>query len=314
MAHHHSKVIILGSGPAGYTAAIYAARSGLDPLLISGEHVGGQLTLTSEIENFPGFVDPITGPQLMEQMKQQALNLGTRFISDHITEVDFENKPFVLNSSNGNSYIADCVIIATGASVKWLNLESEKKFMGKGVSACAHCDGFFYKDKHVAVIGGGNSAVSEALHLTKFAKSVTLIHRRNKLKAEKVLIDKLMNNEKVNILWNCVADEILGQQEPFPAVTGLRLRNVNTDSTQEIKADGVFVAIGRHPNTEIFTNQLVLDKSGYIVTKLGCCQTSVEGVFAAGDVVSCPFKQAVVAAGMGCAAALEAGKYIENQK
>jgi thioredoxin reductase (NADPH) len=310
---HVYDMIIVGGGPGGYTAALYAARAGLDTVVLEKLSAGGQMAQTSQIDNYSGFELGIDGFLLADKMQQQAERFGAKTEYTEVLRMDLEASPKIIETSDGEFY-SKTVVIASGANPKNLGLENEYKLMGRGVAYCASCDGMFYRGKTVAVVGGGNSAVSEALHLTKFAKTVTLIHRRNKLKAEKVLIDKLMNNEKVNILWNCVADEILGQQEPFPSVTGLRLRNVNTDSTQEIKVDGVFVAIGRHPNTEIFANQLVLDKSGYIVTKLGCCQTSVEGVFAAGDVVSYPFKQAITAAGMGCSAALEAVKYLENQK
>ncbi len=309
MAEYKSRLLIIGSGPAGYTAGIYAARAGLKPVLVSGNQIGGQLTITTEVENFPGFPEPVMGGDLMQKMRDQALNVGVKMVDDIITEVDLEHHPFVCSSENANSFVADAVIIATGASARWLGLPSEEKFRGFGVSACATCDGFFYRNKNVAVVGGGNSAVDEAIYLTNFAKNVTLIHRRDTLRADKVLQERLMNNHKINVIWNCVVEEIQGTDSPL-GVTGLKLKNVKTDNTTTIAVDGVFVAIGHHPNTDLFKGHLQLDKEGYIITKNDSCETNIPGIFAAGDVRDPKYRQAVIAAGSGCIAALEAEKYL----
>ena len=312
MAEYTSKLIIIGSGPAGYTAGIYAARAGLNPILVSGNQVGGQLTMTTTIENFPGFENPITGNQLMENMRIQALNTGVKIIEDKITEVDFINRPFVLSSENGNSFTTDSVIIATGSSARWLELDSEKKFIGFGVSACATCDGFFYKNKTVAVIGGGNSAAEEALFLTNFASKVILIHRRDTLRADAVMQKKLNENHKISILWDSVIQEVLGSENP-KSVTGIKIKNVKTDDTEVINIDGIFVAIGHKPNTEIFREYLELDSAGYIKTLPDSTQTNIKGVFAAGDVKDPRFRQAITAAGSGAMAAMEATKYLSEK-
>ncbi len=308
----HSKVIIIGSGPAGYTAAIYAARAMLNPLLIAGMEPGGQLTTTTDVENYPGFSNVIQGPWLMEEMKKQAEAVGTVFKNDMINKVNFKNKPFELLGESGETYIADSIIIATGAQARWLNLETESKFRGFGVSACATCDGFFYKDKDVVVIGGGNAAVEEALFLTKFASKVTLVHRRDTLRAEKLLQQKILCHPKIKIIWNHQVKEVLGTDNP-KGVTGILLENTKDQTTIEIKTHGMFVAIGHDPATKIFTNQINMDKEGYILTKPDSTKTNVEGVFAAGDVKDKTFRQAVTAAGMGCMAALEAEKYLSEK-
>ena len=312
MAQYKTSVLIIGSGPAGYTAGIYAARAGLKPLIVSGEQIGGQLTITTDVENYPGFPEPINGGELMERMKQQALNLGVEFVEDKIIEVDFQQHPFNCNSENNNLFTADTIIIATGASARWLGLESEQKFLGFGVSGCATCDGFFYRGKDVAIVGGGNTAAEEALYLTNFASSVTLIHRRDTLRADKTMQQRVFNNPKIAIEWNSVVEEIIGTETP-KAVTGLRLKNIKDDSTKELKIDGIFIAIGHHPNTEIFQNHLELDNNGYIITRPGTCQTGIEGVFAAGDVKAPEFRQAVIAAGSGCIAALEAERWLNSR-
>ena len=313
MAEYKTKVLIIGSGPAGYTAGIYAARAGLKPIIVSGEQIGGQLTMTNDIENFPGFATPISGMELMDKMRNQALNVGVEIIDDKITEVDFSQRPFSCSSENHNLFCGETVIIATGASARWLGLESETKFRGFGVSACATCDGFFYRNRDVAVIGGGNTAVDEAIYLTGFARSVTLIHRRDSLRADKHLQERLFANPKIRVEWDSVVDEVLGTDNPL-GVTGLRLKNIKTDETKVLNVEGVFMAIGHHPNTELFKNQLKLDKDGYIETLPNSCQTSVKGVFAAGDVKDPNFRQAVVAAGSGCIAALETEKYLSAQQ
>ena len=311
MSDYKTKMLIIGSGPAGYTAGIYAVRSGLDPIIISGSQLGGQLTITTEIENFPGFPNPVSGPQLMEDMRQQALNLGVQLIEDQITEVNFQTRPFVCKSENGNTFTADTVIIATGASARWLGLPSEEKFRGFGVSGCATCDGFFYRNRDVAVVGGGNTAVDEAIYLTNFAKSVTLIHRRDELRADKVLQARLFKNPKIKVEWNSVVEEVLGQDTPL-GVTGVRLKNTQTGATKDIAVEGVFIAIGHKPNTAIFKDSLKLDAEGYIITHPDSCQTDIAGVFAAGDVQSGHFRQAIMAAGAGCQACLEAEKYLAS--
>ena len=312
MAEYQSKVLIIGSGPAGYTAGIYAARAGHKTILVSGEQIGGQLTMTTDVENFPGFTEPIAGPELMERMRKQAITLGVEIIDDRIVEVDFQRRPFVCSSENHNQFCGDTIIICTGASTKWLGLPSEDKFRGFGVSGCATCDGFFYKGRDVAVIGGGNTAVEEALYLTNFAKSVTLIHRRDSLRADKLMQEKLKQNNKIQIEWNSVVEEVLGTETPR-MVTGLKLKNVRTDNLKSIKIDGVFIAIGHHPNTDIFKGQIELTNDGYILTAPDSCHTNIAGVFAAGDVQSPQFRQAIIAAGSGCIAALEADKFLQEQ-
>lgn len=311
MAEYRSKVLIIGSGPAGYTAGIYAARAGLKPILVSGLQPGGQLTITTEVENFPGFPDPIHGTDLMQRMRSQAENVGVTIIDDNIIEVDFSSRPFVCNSENYHVYTGETLIIATGASAKWLGLESEEKFRGYGVSGCATCDGFFYRNRNVAVVGGGNTAAEEALYLSNFAKSVTLIHRRDSLRADQTMQKRIVENPKINIEWDTVIEEILGTENP-KSVTGLRLKNVKNDSTFELAVDGLFIAVGHHPNTELFKKYLQLDNNGYIVTLPGSSKTNIEGVFAAGDVKDPQFRQAVIAAGSGCIAALEAEKFLNE--
>ena len=310
MTEYKTKMLIIGSGPAGYTAGIYAARSGLNPVLVSGNQEGGQLTITTEIENFPGFPEPIGGLELMQRMKQQAQNVGVTLVSDLIRHVDFSTRPFVCSSENGNTFVADTVIIATGASARWLGLESEKKFLGFGVSGCATCDGFFYRGRAVAVVGGGNTAADEALYLSNIAKSVTLIHRRDELRADKVMQERVLKNEKIKVEWNSVVDEVLGEMPK--GVTGAVLKNVKTGEKKEIKVDGIFIAIGHHPNTDLFKGILDIDAEGYLITKPNSCQTNIEGVFAAGDVQNPNFRQAVVAAGSGCIASLEAEKFLNK--
>ena len=305
----HSKVLIIGSGPAGYTAAIYAARAMLEPTLVQGLQPGGQLTITTDVENYPGYGDVIQGPWLMEQMQEQAKNVGTNIINDIIKSVDFKNKPFKAISESGTEYTADSVIISTGAQARWLGLDSEKKFQGYGVSACATCDGFFFKEKKVAVIGGGNSAVEEALYLTNFASKVYLVHRRDELRAEKILQDRLFKNEKVECVWDSELKEIVGDEDPLN-VKSINIKNTKTNETSSIELDGVFVAIGHDPATQIFRDQVEMDEDGYIITKPDSTLTNVEGVYAAGDVKDKIYRQAVTAAGMGCMAALEAEKYL----
>ena len=305
----HSKVLIIGSGPAGYTAAIYAARAMLEPTLVQGLQPGGQLTITTDVENYPGYGDVIQGPWLMEQMQEQAKNVGTNIINDIIKSVDFKCKPFKAISESGTEYTADSVIISTGAQARWLGLDSEKKFQGYGVSACATCDGFFFKEKKVAVIGGGNSAVEEALYLTNFASKVYLVHRRDELRAEKILQDRLFKNEKVECVWDSELKEIVGDEDPLN-VKSINIKNTKTNETSCIELDGVFVAIGHDPATQIFRDQVEMDEDGYIITKPDSTLTNVEGVYAAGDVKDKIYRQAVTAAGMGCMAALEAEKYL----
>jgi thioredoxin reductase (NADPH) len=310
MAHHHSKVVIIGSGPAGYTAAIYAARAMLEPILVSGIQPGGQLTITTDVENYPGFADPIQGPWLMDQMKAQAVAMGTTMISDHIVRADLSGPPFRLVGDGGDTYSGDALIIATGAQARWLGLPSEKTFQGFGVSACATCDGFFYRGKEVVVVGGGNTAVEEALYLTHHASKVTVVHRRDHFRAERVLQQRLFDNPKIEVVWNTVLDEVLGTTGFPPSVTGVRLKNVETGATQERAVDGVFVAIGHAPAVDLVKDQLRLKPSGYIWTEPGSTVTSVPGVFAAGDVADEVFRQAVTAAGLGCMAALEAERWL----
>jgi thioredoxin reductase (NADPH) len=305
----HAKVVILGSGPAGCTAAIYAARAMLSPLMIAGLQPGGQLTITTEVENYPGFKEAIQGPWLMEQMQAQAEHLGTKVVLDLVSAVDLAKRPFVLTCDSGARYSADTLIIATGAQAKWLGLPSEEKLKGFGVSACATCDGFFFKGKEVAVVGGGNTAVEEALFLTNFAKDVALIHRRDSLRADKTNQTRLERNPKIRVLWNSVVDEVLGGGQP-KTVTGVRVKNVKTGAIDTLPRDGLFVAIGHTPATEVFQGQLDMDEEGYIRTAPDSTKTSVPGVFAAGDVKDKVFRQAVTAAGMGCMAALEAEKFL----
>ena len=309
MSSNHSKVIILGSGPAGCTAAIYAARAMLEPTLISGIQPGGQLTITTEVENYPGFADAIQGPWLMDQMQKQAEHLGTKFVSDTIAAVDLSRRPFTLTGDSGALYTCDTLIIATGASANWLGLPTESQFQGFGVSACATCDGFFYRGKQVAVVGGGNTAAEEALFLTNFADKVTLIHRRDTLRADKTNQTRLAANKKVEIVYDTEVTEVLGTSEP-KGVTGIKLRNTVTGSGHQIGVDGLFVAIGHSPATELFKGKLDMDESGYIRTAADSTHTSVAGVFAAGDVKDKVFRQAVTAAGMGCMAALEAERFL----
>lgn len=308
----HSKVLIIGSGPAGYTAAIYAARAMLKPILISGMEPGGQLTTTTDVENYPGFSDVIQGPWLMEEMRKQAKAVGTIFKNDMIKEVNFSNNPFTLIGESGTAYTADSVIISTGAQARWLNLESETKFRGFGVSACATCDGFFYKDKEVMVVGGGNAAVEEALFLTKFASKVTLVHRRDSLRAEKLLQQKILSHPKIDIIWDSAIKEILGTDNP-KGVTGVLLENTKDKSTKQLDTHGVFVAIGHDPATKIFKDQINMDAEGYILTDSDSTKTNIKGVFAAGDVKDKTYRQAVTAAGMGCMAALEAEKLLSEK-
>tara|TARA_B100000513_G_scaffold56877_1_gene21807 strand:- start:304 stop:1239 length:936 start_codon:yes stop_codon:yes gene_type:complete len=307
----HSKVLILGSGPAGYTAAIYAARAMLKPILVFGSEPGGQLTTTTDVENFPGYSKVIQGPWLMEEMKGQAKAVGTEMIQDHIKKVDLSKKPFEAIGDSGQVYSADSFIISTGAQARWLNLKSEQEFRGFGVSACATCDGFFFKEKEVAVVGGGNAAVEEAMFLTKFASKVKLIHRRNELRAEKMLQKKLMENEKIEIIWDSVVEEVIGDDNP-KNVKGLKIKNVKTNKVDDLKLDGLFIAIGHDPATQLFKDQLKMDKEGYLVTKPDSTETNIPGVFAAGDVKDKIFRQAVTAAGMGCMAALEAEKHLSG--
>ncbi len=306
---HHTKVLIIGSGAAGYTAAIYAARASLEPIIVAGMQPGGQMTITTDVENFPGFADVIQGPWLMEQMQAQAEHVGAKIISDLITEIDFSKRPFVAKGDGGDTYIGDSVIVATGAQARWLGLESEQKFMGFGVSACATCDGFFYRGKNVLVIGGGNTAVEEALYLTNHAEKVTLIHRRDELRAEKIMQERLFRHPKVDVIWDTELDEVLGDSNP-PGVTSVRLKNTKTGEKSELAVDGVFVAIGHTPTTAIFKGKLPMDDEGYLITRPDSTSTEIEGVFAAGDVKDKIFRQAITAAGMGCMAALEAEKYI----
>jgi thioredoxin reductase (NADPH) len=318
MATHRTKVLIIGAGPAGYTAAIYTARASLSPLLVQGMQPGGQLTITTDVENYPGFADVIQGPWLMEQMQKQAEHVGTKMMFDVITEVDFSRRPFVCKGDSGDEYVADSVIIATGAQARWLGLDSEQHFQGAGVSACATCDGFFFRGKEVAVIGGGNSAMEEALYLTNHATKVTLVHRRDRFRGEHILQDRVARHPKIEVVWNHKVQEVLGEGgssfEDPKRVTGLRLAHVDTGKTQDLPVDGVFVAIGHDPATAIFKGHVAMDPSGYITTAPDSTRTSVPGVFAAGDVKDRVFRQAVTAAGMGCMAALEAEKWLaENE-
>ncbi len=307
----HTKVLILGSGPAGYTAAIYAARAMLKPILVHGSQPGGQLTTTTDVENYPGYSKVIQGPWLMDEMKVQAEAVGTEMIQDHISKVDFSKKPFEAIGDSGQIYTADSFIISTGAQARWLNINSEQEFRGYGVSACATCDGFFFKDKEVAVVGGGNAAVEEAMFLTKFASKVKLIHRRNQLRAEKMLQEKLKSNKKIEIIWDSVVEEVLGDKEP-KGVNAIKIKNLKNNEIKELKVHGLFIAIGHDPATSLFKNQLKMDKEGYLITKPDSTETNIPGVFAAGDVKDKIFRQAVTAAGMGCMSALEAEKFLSK--
>jgi thioredoxin reductase (NADPH) len=308
----HAKLVIIGSGPAGYTAAIYAARAMLQPIMIQGFQPGGQLTITTDVENYPGFADVIQGPWLMEQMQKQAEHVGTRIVTDHVKKADLSKRPFRLETDSGDVYIADTLILATGAQARWLDLPSEQKFKGYGVSACATCDGFFYRDKEVVVIGGGNTAVEEALFLTNFASKVTIVHRRDSFRAEKILQDRLKKNPKISVIWNNVLEDVHGDDDPLK-VRSITLRNVATGALTKKTADGVFIAIGHSPATELVVGQLKLKPSGYVETAPNSTATSVPGVFAAGDITDDIFRQAVTAAGMGCMAALEAEKFLAAQ-
>ena len=309
----HTKVLILGSGPAGYTAAIYAARAMLKPILVHGSQPGGQLTTTTDVENYPGYAKVIQGPWLMDEMKGQAEAVGTEMIQDHISKVDLSKKPFTATGDSGQIYTADSFIISTGAQARWLNLKSEQEFRGFGVSACATCDGFFFKEQVVAVVGGGNAAVEEAMFLTKFASKVKLIHRRDELRAEKLLQEKLKANKKIEIIWDSAVEEVLGNSEP-KGVNAIKIKNLKTNAITELKVDGLFIAIGHDPATSLFKDQLNMDKEGYLITKPDSTETNIPGVFAAGDVKDKIFRQAVTAAGMGCMSALEAEKYITNNQ
>jgi thioredoxin reductase (NADPH) len=310
---HHTKILIIGAGPAGYTAAIYAARASLSPILVAGIQPGGQLMITTDVENYPGFADVIQGPWLMEQMEAQATHVGTRIIHDVITDVDFSHRPFQCQGDSGDSYTADSIVIATGAQARWLGLDSEHRLQGRGVSACATCDGFFYRGKTVAVVGGGNTAVEEALYLTHHAEKVTLIHRRDTLRAEKILQARLFAHPKIDVVWNSTVKEIVGGGTP-EVVTGVRLHDESTRAETVLPVDGVFIAIGHSPTTAVFAGQIDRDAEGYIRTTPGSTRTSVEGVFAAGDVQDKIFRQAVTAAGTGCMAALEAEKFIAEHE
>ena len=310
----HARVLILGSGPAGYTAAIYAARANLEPVLIQGMQLGGQLSITTDVENYPGFEDAVMGPWLMEQMQKQAENVGTEMIFDMVTSVELDQRPFKLHGDSGTLYTCDVLIICTGAQAKWLGLESETEYRGFGVSACATCDGFFYRGKEVAVIGGGNTAVEEALYLTNHASKVTLIHRRDSLRSEKILADRLFKNPKVEVIWDTEVEEVLGEPAPV-GMTGLKLKNRKTGAQTQLDVHGMFVAIGHAPATEIFKDSgLKLDDGGYLISAPDSTKTNIEGVYAAGDVTDHVYRQAVTAAGMGCMAALEAERYLASQE
>ncbi|MES2962097.1 MAG: thioredoxin-disulfide reductase [Pseudomonadota bacterium] len=309
---HKTKVAIIGSGPAGFTAAIYAARANLEPIMINGIQPGGQLTITTDVENYPGFADVIQGSWLMEQMEKQAIHVGTRIFHDHIREVDFSKRPFRLIGESDDIYEADAVVIATGAQAKWLGLPSEKKFQGFGVSGCATCDGFFFKNKEVIVVGGGNSAVEEALYLTNHAKRVYVVHRGDKFKSEKILQDRLFKNPKIEVIWNTTLDEVLGSEDP-KSVTAVRLKNTLDGSTHKMDIHGVFIAIGHKPNSDLFKNTgIEIDAEGYIITKPNSTATNIPGVYAAGDIQDKIYRQAVTAAGTGCMAALEIEKFLAH--
>ncbi len=311
---HHSKVLVIGAGPAGYTAAIYAARANMKPILVQGMQPGGQLTITTDVENYPGFADIIQGPWLMEQMASQASKVGCELIFDSINKVDFNQRPFRCEADSGDVFLADSVIIATGAQARWLGIESEKKFQGFGVSGCATCDGFFFRGKEVCVVGGGNTALEEALYLTNHATKVTLIHRRDAFRGEKILHDRVMNNAKIKVVWNSVVEKVEGIEKPNLQVTGVVVRNVMTKQETLIPTAGLFIAIGHDPATALFKGKLAMDEAGYIVTKPDSTATNIPGVYAAGDVKDKIFRQAVTAAGMGCMAALEAEKWLAAQE
>ena len=311
-APRHTRCLIIGSGPAGYTAAIYAARALLKPVLIAGIQPGGQLTITTDVENYPGFADVIQGPWLMDQMRAQTEHVGTELVNDIVLSVDLSKRPFTVKTDSGQDWIAETIIIATGAQAKWLGLESESKFQGFGVSACATCDGFFYRNKEVVVVGGGNTAVEEALFLTSFASKVTLVHRKDELRAEKILQERLLAHPKIEVVWDSAIDEVLGDSDPA-GVTGVRLKNVKTGATTELKTDGVFIAIGHAPSSELFKGQLETGPGGYLKVKPGTASTAIEGVYAAGDVTDDVYRQAVTAAGMGCMAALEAVRFLAEE-
>jgi thioredoxin reductase (NADPH) len=305
----HAKLVIIGSGPAGYTAAIYGARAMLEPILIHGIQPGGQLTITTDVENYPGFADVIQGPWLMEQMQKQAEHVGTRIVADHVTKVDLSQRPFRLECDSGDVYLAEALVLATGAQARWLDLPSEQKFKGYGVSACATCDGFFYRGKKVIVVGGGNTAVEEALFLTNFAERVTLVHRRDSFRAEKILQERLFKNPKISVIWDSVLEEVVGTENPLK-VAGVKLRNLMNDAVTTVPADGVFIAIGHTPASELVVGQIKMKSSGYVLTAPYSTATSVPGVFAAGDVTDDIYRQAVTAAGQGCMAALEAERFL----
>ncbi|MDD2324723.1 MAG: thioredoxin-disulfide reductase [Alphaproteobacteria bacterium] len=308
----HTKVLIIGAGPAGYTAAIYTARANLSPILLQGMQPGGQLTITADVENFPGFADPVQGPWLMEQMSAQAERVGTQLVTDTVTSIDVSKRPFVCACESGAVYEAESVVIATGAQARWLGIDSESHFQGYGVSGCATCDGFFYRGKKVVVVGGGNSAMEEALYLSKLASHVTMIHRRDSFRGEQIQRDRVAKNEKITVLWDSVVEEIKGEETPHRSVTGVQVKNIKTGESQLLETDGVFIAIGHSPATAIFKDKIDLDAEGYILTKPDSTATSVAGIFAAGDVKDKVYKQAVTAAGMGCMAALEVEKYLSE--
>lgn len=312
MAEHREKILIIGSGAAGLTAAIYTARANMSPLLVAGLQQGGQMTITTDVENYPGFADVIQGPWLMEQMQAQAEHVGTRIAQDIITSIDTSKRPFVLTGDTGDTYIADAVIIATGAQARWLGLDSEETFNGRGVSACATCDGFFFRNQDVLVVGGGNTAVEEALYLANIAAKVTLVHRRDSLRAERIMQDRLLRHEKIEVVWDSVVEEILGGDGPMAGVEAVRVRNVKTDQKTDIPVQGCFIAIGHTPATEVFKDRVDMDDEGYIIVEPGTTRTSQAGLFAAGDCVDKIFRQAVTAAGLGCMAALESEKYIAS--
>ncbi len=311
---HHTKLLIIGSGPAGYTAAVYAARANLSPLLVQGLQPGGQMTITTDVENYPGFAEVVQGPWLMEQMRKQAEHVGTRMISDIIVKADLSTRPFVCIGDSGDTYVAETLLICTGAQARWLGLPSEDLYRGAGVSACATCDGFFFRGKEVVVVGGGNTAVEESLYLANLASRVTLVHRRDRLRAEKIAQTRMFANSRIDVCWNSVVEEIVGEPGPPPRVTGVRVRDVTTGAERVIPASGFFVAIGHTPVTDLVKGQLTLDEGGYIVTRPDSTATEIPGVFAAGDVKDKVFRQAVTAAGMGCMAALEAEKFLAAEE
>jgi len=307
---HTTKTLIIGAGPAGYTAAIYAARANLKPIMVQGMQPGGQLTITTDVENYPGFAETIQGPWLMEQMQAQAAKVGTQIIFDAINDVDLSKRPFKCTADSGDIFMAETIIIATGAQARWLGLDSEKTFQGYGVSGCATCDGFFFRGKEVAVVGGGNTAMEEALYLTNHATKVTVIHRRDEFRGEKILRDRIKNNPKIAVIWDSVVEDVVGEEQPTLGVTGVKIKNVKTGAVQTLPVAGLFIAIGHDPATKIFQGKLKMDEGGYIITKPDSTATDVAGVYAAGDVKDKIFRQAVTAAGMGCMAALEAEKFI----